>query len=217
MRRTLIVTTLFYFAVALGATSAFAEPPVPEWRGDEGTTFQAWSFSDDVTTPAPDTVNNQYGTPLLQVDTDHGWYESIDLGQGVWALSGEIDIVIDNNPEPNPFKEIWINLVWRPEENDPTGAPFNKSIFLPDAPLVAVWPFSNMEMVVNDETVNGWHHSTYEITIWPNPIDREWITIKGNILVDELSIDTICVPEPATIALLTLGSLCTLRTRRRNR
>ncbi len=221
MRRTLIITMLFYFAVALVATSpAVANPPVLSWdRGDEGSTFQEWYFStDEDTPPAPDAADNPYGTPLLHVDTDHGWYDSIDGGQGVWALSGEIDIVIDNNPVQNPYKEIRIELVWKPEGLDPAGAPFNKSIFLPDEPLVAVTPFDYMHLTryENDPDTSGWIHTWYDITIWPNP-PREWITIKGNILVDSIIIDTICVPEPATIALLTLGSLCTLRARRRNR
>ena len=121
MRRTLIITTLFYFAVALVATSpAVANPPVLSWdRYGEGTTFQEWYFTLGEDTPAPDAADNPYGTPLLHVDTDHGWYDSIDGGQGVWALSGEIDIVIDNDPVQNPYKKIRIELVWKPEETDP--------------------------------------------------------------------------------------------------
>jgi hypothetical protein len=218
--KTLIKTTLFYFIFALGAASAFAEPPVPIWRGAEGSTFQAWTFSDGNDTPLPDIVNNQYGNPLLHVDTDHDWYDlppdSSQGVQGVWALSGEIDLVIPNNPQPNPFKEIWINVVWKPEK-DFQGGPLQNP-FLPDEPLVAVTPFEYMDIVKDFEEVdqNGWYHTLYIATIWPNP-PKEFISLKGNILVDELSIETICVPEPATIALLSLSSLCALRARRRNR
>lgn len=217
--RKALLTTLFYFVVALVAASpAVAEPPVPSWpRGGEGTTFQEWSFSDANSTPTPDNLFNPYAAVenpvLLHVDTDHDWYESLDLGRGVWALSGEIDIVIPNNPEPNPYKDILIYLVWKEQGNDPTGAPFNKDPFLPDEPLVAVAPFVDMEMNLQDIPENGWHHSSYSIRIWPNP-QKEWISIKGNILVDYLAIDTVCVPEPATIAILTLGGLFILRTRK---
>jgi hypothetical protein len=217
MRRTLTLTTLFYFAVALVATSAFAEPPVPSWRGAEGSTFQAWSFNAGGN--APDTWQNEYGNhtdPGLGLSVkSQGWFDSILGADGVYALSYEIDIVIPNNPVPNDQKDILLHLVWRPLA-DVVGGNLITDPFLPDAPLVAVWPFSDMMTLDDALDGNGWHHSTYEITIWPNP-PKEWFTIKGNILVDYIAIDTICVPEPATIALLTLGSLCTLRFRRRNR
>ena len=221
MSRKALLITLSYFTAALVAASpAVANPPVLSWqRGSEGSTFQEWSFGTNNATPSPDDSFNPYATDnnpvLLHVDTDHDWYESIDLGQGVWALSGEIDLVIPNRPQQNPYKEILLHLVWKPELNQPTGAPFDKDPFLPDSPLVAVAPFSDMEMTVNDVLdLNGWYHSTYEITIWPNPA-KEWFTIKGNILVDSLSVDTICVPEPATIAFLTAGGLYTLLSGRR--
>ena len=104
---------LFIFVLALVATStAITEPPVPDWRGNDGTTFQEWSFSDNNPTPAPDNVDNLYGDgPQLQVDTDHPWQSAINLAEGVWPLSGEIDVVIPNAEPPNPYKEIWINLV----------------------------------------------------------------------------------------------------------
>jgi len=221
MSRRALHITLFYFCVALVAASpAVVNPPVLSWqRGSEGTTFQEWSFGTNNATPPPDDSFNPYADGnnpvLLHVDTDHGWFPSIDLGQGVWALSGEIDIVIPNSPQQNPYKQILLALVWKPEQNEPTGAPFDKDPFLPDAPLVAVTPFLDMEMTLNNVLdPNGWYHSAYEITIWPNPT-KEWFTIKGNILVDGLSVDTICVPEPATIAFLTAGGLYALLLRRR--
>jgi hypothetical protein len=218
-----LLITLSYLCVALVAASpAVANPPVLSWqRGSEGTTYQEWYFGTNDDTPAPDDSYNPYATQndpvLLHVDTQHGWYDSIDLGQGVWALSGEMDLVIPNSSEPNPYKQILLELVWKLEENDPTGAPFAKDPFLPDTPLVAVTPFSSMEMTLDDAVdLNGWHHSAYEITISPNP-SKEWLTVKGNILVDSLSVDTICVPEPATIVLFAAGAVVAARKRKRKK
>jgi hypothetical protein len=219
--RKALLTTLFYFVVVLAAASpAVTEPPVPSWlRGSGGTTFQEWSFdSNDVAPePNPDTLFNPFATvanPVqLYVDSDHGWYGSIDQGQGVWALSGEMDIVIPNSIEPNPYKEILLYLVWKPEENDPTGAPFDKDPFLPDAPSVGVVPFLDgrtfdvtTSYTLGNPDSDGWYHSSYTTVILPNPL-KEYINIRGNILVDHIAIDTICVPEPATIVVVTVGGL----------
>ena len=61
---------------------------------------------------------------------------------------------------------------------------------------------------------SGWYESTYTWEIYPNPFD-EWFTIAGDILVDEIVIDTWCIPEPATLALLLIGGLALLRRRRK--
>jgi hypothetical protein len=215
-----LFTPLSYLVLTLVAASpAVAEPPVPSWqRGSEGTTFQEWTFNDSSSTPSPveSTFYNPYADQanpvLLNVDTIHRWYDNVDQMQGVWALSGEIDIVIPNYPLQNPYKQIQLYLVWKPENE--TGLPINPNPFLPDLPLVAVTPFNEMMMSLNDVIENGWHYSTYDITIWPNP-EKEWFTVKGNILVDHVAIDTVCVPEPATIIIVALGMLGAFRRRKK--
>ena len=47
----------------------------------------------------------------------------------------------------------------------------------------------------------GWYETTFKWEIRPNPPD-EFFVIGGNILVDELVIDTWCIPEPTTLSLL---------------
>jgi len=73
-----------------------------------------------------------------------------------------------------------------------------------------------MEMAIEPQVpVNDWNVTLYKITIWPNPAE-EWIAIKGDIVVDQLEIVTECIPEPATMGLLGLGSLALLRNRRKH-
>ena len=131
----------------------------------------------------------------------------IDDRQGVVPLSGEIDVLIPNYWELRPWKDIQIHLTWKPAGLD---------LILPDKPLVGVTPGYDPYKVFTVSTSEnlglGWVYSLYEIEVIPNP-PEEWIAIKGDILVDELVIDTVCVPEPVTIALLGLGGLVVLHRR----
>jgi hypothetical protein len=168
------------------------------------TTETVWKFDEPDLTPAPDVVSNPYGDPLLVVDSCY-WIDMIDGRIGVFPLSGQIDVYIPNRDVIDGYKDIWLTLIWKPSTID---------TILPEDPLVAVTPFDSMQMSRDDiDLDNGWMQSLFSITIWPNPIE-EWFTIKGDIMVDELSIYTECVPEPATISLLGLGILTLVRKRR---
>lgn len=186
--------------LAISSTASAHDVVVPDWRYSSGSTYQKWEFDLDVYQPGPDDVNNPYGTPSLRVTSNGGW-----VTPGAWYL-GEIDALIPNSDVSNPEKWIQIQLTWQPADNDP---------FLLGDPFVAVGPFDNMTMSRHDDdkSVPGWILSKYNITISPNPLE-EWIAIKGDILVDQLVIDTICVPEPATICLFGLGMLTLLKKRR---
>ena len=192
--------------LAAGSTSfAALELQVPDWRGTEGSTFQQWSFSTPDLFPPPDPgFDNDYGMPLLTVNPLPGADWRPDTG--AWPLSGQIDVYIPNNPQPNEKKEIWLQLIWKTENLDPSPT-------MPDQPWVAVLPFMTMDMSRSDTTDNGWTLSLFRINLYPNP-PEEWITVKGDIIVDHIAIDTRCVPEPATVALLGLGSLVVFRRKR---
>lgn len=167
-------------------------------------TNQEWSFSTSDTMPLPDVVDNPYGEPLLRVVPMGDWIDIIDGYQGVWPLSGEIDVYIPNYQVTRPEKIIIIDLVWKATDIDP---------FLPPQPMVGVVPFEDMAMTYLDIPLGGgWIATKYSITLWPNPLE-EWITIKGDIMVDSLAIYTECILEPATVCLLGLGALVLLRRR----
>ena len=98
----------------------------------------------------------------------------------------------------------WEESGWRIGESDGwTGA------FADDGdPLDAI--------VENELQGDGWMHTTYYFEVEPNP-DLEFIGLffTDLIAVDQVVIDTICIPEPITISLLGLGGLVLIRRRKR--
>ncbi len=200
----LIVVSL---ALALTGSIALADDvTIPVWRGDPGSTYQLWEFSTPELPPTPDEIRNPYGYPEMVLTPAGDWIQSIDDRQGVWPLSGEIDVWIPNKPPICWWKDIQIQLTWKPAGLTDQ--------FWDDKPLVGVTPgvdpYKSIMVSTTDGLVNGWMYTLFEIELIPNP-PWEWIAIKGDILVDELVIDTICIPEPMTICFLGLGALTLLR------
>jgi hypothetical protein len=189
---------------------------VPPWAGDPGSTHQKWEFNTGPdTNPPPETdLDNPYGDPVLTVLPsgnlpEDSYYEELAGRIGVWELDGAFVIEIPNRPDPDPWKWLWIQLTWMPDAQ--SGVP---QIIVEAEDAQAV-PITDIELIDEVETPIGdpWHHITYVYEIWPNPA-FETIYIGGSIFVDEIVIDTICIPEPATMGLLAFGGLPLLRRKR---
>jgi len=162
-----------------------------------------WRFDTPDPNPLPDVVVNPYGMPTTQIYPGVGqaWWPDLNGKIGVWPLSGEIWIEIPNNPVPNPLKEIYIQLTWEEQ------APGNKPI------VQTTEPYAEAGLLLQETPLDGlWMHSIYTIQLLPNPA-FEMILISGGIDVDQLVIDTICIPEPASLMLLVIGSLALVRRR----
>jgi hypothetical protein len=137
-----------------------------------------------------------------------------DPGDGWVNLSGELIIDIPNFVNTNPRKVIWIQLVWEPQA--PNSVPIVQLLDPAGQPTSV--PLVRTELLEEgfDQT-NPWravYHDTWHLELFPNP-DFEQISISGGINVDEIVIDTWCVPEPATMSFLAIGGLAILRRRRR--
>jgi hypothetical protein len=201
MRVKLLVLVCVAVAGVVAAVADDLYPP--PWRGQPGSTWAEWEFSTPNPNPAPDFGFNPYGTPTTQVYPGVGqqWWSELNGRFGVWPLSGEGWFTIPNRPEPLPYKDIYIQLTWEPQ------APGNR-------PLIEVTaPQSVPGTLVSEIPLNGlWKHSIYTIRLYPNPA-WETILVTGGIDMDQLVIDTICIPEPATVGLLALGALVAIRRR----
>jgi len=205
------LVVLIIVTTSVGFADDFAAPP---WRNSDGTTWQEWTFSTSQKGPLnPDYFFNDIGMAQLWVDTSYGWIDTSGQRQGIWPL-GELDIFIPNylDNSPGTMKEIAIQLTWKSAGNN----------WIPDQPGVLIVPdySGDPSGYVADisredvEIVNGWVHTIFTINVRPNP-SEEWIAIKGDILVDQVVIDTYCIPEPATIMLFGIGGILML-VRRKN-
>jgi hypothetical protein len=204
------VSVITFMVILSAAVNAGARVfPAPSWSGQDGTTSQQWSFTqDDAAPPQPDAGwDNEFGTPQLSV-YNSVWSDNIDGHQGAWTFSSfgsGVLVDIPNNPVSQPVKEIWVELTWEAAA----------SSFIPDQPIIGVWADNFEKQLMGEQQLdNNWKASLYKITIWPNP-SAEQITINGDICLDQVIVDTICIPEPATFGLLIGGALMAIRRRRK--
>jgi len=182
----------------------------PSWRGEANSTFQMWEFGNS-NIPADLSAGwfNPYGTPQANINNPFNlvsWLPSYNAGgnvtaYGIWKLyAGTLILDIPNtlNTDPDSSKEIWLQITYF----DPYGAGLSLPIDVnPDYAEL-----TRERSIILD---TNFTHDTYKIILKPNPLE-ETITISPiqcQLYVDQIVIDTICVPEPATIMLLGLAGL----------
>ena len=183
----------------------------PTWREAPNTTFQAWEFSDDSNPAEPDDYENPYGTPVATIlgkftnpRKDTWWIEE-DLNfdrQGIWHIGDQMTLDIPNDPTLRPLKKIRLQITYDGGLTVPEPQPWIDVEASDGAQTV---DFELVNRVVLDEY---YVHDTYDIVLEPNPSHETiWITpYYCQIYIDEIVVDTICVPEPSSLLLLTLGA-----------
>jgi hypothetical protein len=177
-------------------------------------TIQTWSFN-TLTNPAiPESYDNIYGTPSAEMSTPQTppdyfrWMDVVDGRQGVWIGDPlEITLTIPNQQLPNEYKEIWLEmdfqaaLDWINVKPNPLEASVVEVIYGDISPI---------ENTQWSKLIIGWR-------IYPNPFEETIcmsITGTGG-MVDYITVETCCIPEPATITLFSLGTLVLLTRKRK--
>lgn len=191
-------------AILLIAASVRADDiyPPPWQRGATNTTWQDWTFSTSNNPSTPDQgFFNPNGTPYSTITgTGNVWSAFYDNHQGVWTLSGansSMDLGIPNTPyDATRIKNIWTQITWEPDADQ-------------DTPVVMVNGIAVTAFTTYPVGNGNWKQSVYETTLVPNP-QYEDVAITGSYYLGEVVVDTICVPEPSSLALLAMGSISLL-------
>jgi len=192
MKRMLFVLV----ACALLATPALAVPSLGGWeRGDPGSTYQRWDFSTPADPAIPETRDNRYGMPMADIVQSWGYMDEYMGRGGVWV--GDplvIDLYIPNQPVPNTYKEIWLEIGYCGTLLGITVEPYPGGVVVP---LTVTTPFHSPP----------WRTSIYGWRVYPNPLEEK-ITITAigtGGFVDYVAVDTICIPAPGAVLLGSIG------------
>lgn len=198
-----------FIVVAAVAVSAMVISPAMAglwWQpGDPGTTYQKWDFTIVSSAGAgytsdPEVVDNpnlDVHDLVAQISPVYQGNLTYDQITGFWGNPAiAVDLEIPNYENPNLYKEIWVDLgdglmadAIVPAGHDGASTTFTIEVL----PGEGIWEFG--------------------VRIWPNPefekIAFNVISATGaeDVYLDYIEVWTICTPEPATLALLGLGSL----------
>lgn len=186
---------------------AFGIDAAPPWRGDPGSSLQEWIFITGGGGGAgvyfePDGAwANTYGAPMA-VFAAGAWIDGGGLSaDGAWSGSFS-QYWIPNDPfTPAQGKQMRIQMVWKDvapaaSVQDVAGSPWACDSFF-DIFLLDGWVLS----------VQDWSA--------PSHGEAEMVQITAGGLLDGVTIDTLIVPEPASLSALVLGALALLRRRGR--
>ena len=206
----------FLVVVALVAPAALADDLIaPPWeRGAPGTTFQEWDSWETIGsgTYVADNYDNDYGIPYIVDPYEAGVVYAEYLGrQDVMVIDDGswLEMYIDNTPDagPDTWKDIYLQITWHWD-----GTPDIPDVWYPSTgstiEITDEWYFDDPE---------GWWYTRYHIHIEPNPDQEEidfWPADGWNLVIDQIVVDTICIPEPASLALFAFGGLALLRRKR---
>jgi len=196
--------------------------PLDGWdRTAPYSTYQHWEFTNP-DNALPEEFHNPFGEPYA-VPAEGEWQWSDEWpcppgiedipGAGVcsgWHCSdqggGKFVIRIPNQPEPNLYKRIFLQIT---SSKAPSGISvtgqggaggYTSGTFSTGRPHYQEGPppppFPG----------SSWYTYNYGLTVQPNP-EYEEITIEVPYctVIDQIVVDTECIPEPATMALLVLG------------
>ncbi len=239
--RVLIITCALGLVAAVPAWADDVLPP--DWRGNYGTVTAEWDFwgqpgqGPGTSFLYPDQVTaNPGGFEAMQPAAYAHWNSSVIVHDSLLGRQSVLEVTpggglgpvqfgLLNYDWPNPEKRIRIQITFQgtgvldfytSAGSDPPG----------EVPWSPTWPLTKVDAVVSEsyQHNDGWQTSAYDLSLEPNPawevIYLDWGYNSGlqdwTAFIDQVVIDTWCVPEPASASLLALAGLLALRRTRRH-
>lgn len=212
----------------------------PDWRGNYGTVTAEWDYwgqpgqgpGTSVLYPGQIVANPGGFDPLQPVAYAY-WnssvhvYDVLNGRQSVLEVNpggglGPVHFGLLNYNWPNPEKRIRIQITFQGtgvldfytcSGSDPP----------PEVPWSPTWPWTKIDAVVSASYAHpdGWQTNAYDLMIEPNPaweviaLDWGYAGPGGwTAFIDQVVIDTWCVPEPTSVGLFVVAGLLALRCRR---
>jgi hypothetical protein len=231
---------LMFVAASLATTTWAVADDVfaPSWRGDANSLTVAWETwglhqSGPQNPPGylvqanpnvftdPFSFSAYYGANVDNVASAYGRNDVLYIH----ALPGSfpLSFALDNYDTGGERKDMVIQITFLPGENLGSPMDFNiGDIVSPPGSPPWILPI-NVDAIVSEGMLHsdGWQTNSYKVTYTPNP-DAEGIAIEFGTYpayVDEVVIDTRCIPEPATLVFLGTGVIglmsCAWRRRKR--
>ncbi|GBC94508.1 hypothetical protein HRbin16_00291 [bacterium HR16] len=187
MRAILFVALVLAGSVAVPVRADDLAPP--PWRGAPGSDWQHWEFRTNG--PLPDAWNNPYGVPTENVAlrSNATWHNSFGGRQGVWELrDGYMQWEIPDDFQPHLPKWVRIQFTVNIANFNWAGNP------------TFIGPVTQLE--TDPQTNITWYHHWADYVLPCQPFS---VFLQGTLAVDQLVVDSVCVPEPGSMLLSTIG------------
>ena len=238
--RAMVVCLFVVTSVAAAATCWADDVFPPDWRGSYGTVTAGWDYWGQPG-PGPGSAslfeqsvqaNPGFGGALGVVAYAH-WnssvmvFDVINGRQSVLEVNsggglGPVGFGIKNYAFPNPEKLIRVQVT----SLGPGVMDFYVGVGDTDPgdpPWSPIWPLTKIDAIVADayQHDDGWVTRAYDMRLEPNPrweniyFDWGYTVPFDSVFIDQVVIDTWCVPEPSSLALLTIGIVGLLIGRRK--
>jgi len=207
-----LVTLALVAAVTGAALGHDLFPPV--WRGEPRTCRAVW---DDWTGYQPCDPDQWESVPPIENPlTPYAWGNGDRVWDGqTWVVRldsdpDKISFWLPNYPRPSDYKLARVQVTYA-NLNSP-----NPPVQWPDITVTGDGISNVIGPSMFDWTGTGYVTAAYDFEIIPNPEEEAFhVAFTGYpAYVDQVVIDTWCVPEPAMLSLLGIGGLGLLRRKR---